>query len=144
MASIKLTNWYSDSKRHCSEGFPLESSQWGGGHSAYIAGEEGISTCSRLSWSQFPALGQFFSISYIKRLSKCPYSKKPLLPWQIPCCAPILTSRIILQKACRYKCLFCTNVCASSRLVSQVKWRLRKIYKKSTWYVRFQSKWNNI
>ena len=31
-----------------------------------------------------------------------------------------LTSRILLQKACSYKCQFCTKVCASSRLVSQV------------------------
>ena len=35
-----------------------------------------------------------------------------------------LTSRILLQKACSYKCQFCTKVCASSRLaelISQVK-----------------------
>ena len=31
-----------------------------------------------------------------------------------------LTSRILLQKVCSYKCQFCTKVCASSRLVSQV------------------------
>ena len=31
-----------------------------------------------------------------------------------------LTSRIILEKVCSYKCQFCTKVYASSRLVSQV------------------------
>ena len=31
-----------------------------------------------------------------------------------------LTSRILLQKACNYKCQFCTKVCASSRLISQI------------------------
>ena len=31
-----------------------------------------------------------------------------------------LTSRILLQKVCSYKCQFCTKVCAPSRLVSQV------------------------
>ena len=31
-----------------------------------------------------------------------------------------LRSRILLQKACSYKCQFCTKVCASSRLISQV------------------------
>ena len=31
-----------------------------------------------------------------------------------------LTSRILLQKVCSYKYQFCTKVCASSRLVSQV------------------------
>ena len=30
------------------------------------------------------------------------------------------TSRILLQKACSYECHFCTKVCASSRLFSQV------------------------
>ena len=29
-----------------------------------------------------------------------------------------MTSRILLQKVCSYKCQFCTKVCASSRLVS--------------------------
>ena len=31
-----------------------------------------------------------------------------------------LTLRILLQKVCSYKCQFCTKICASSRLVSQV------------------------
>ena len=31
-----------------------------------------------------------------------------------------LTSRILLQKASNYKCQFCTKICASSRLVSQI------------------------
>ena len=28
-------------------------------------------------------------MSYIKHLSKCPYSKKPLLPRKIPGCVPV-------------------------------------------------------
>ena len=31
-----------------------------------------------------------------------------------------LTSRTLLQNVCSYKCQFCSKVCASSRLVSQV------------------------
>ena len=36
----------------------------------------------------FPA-ESFFWLSYMKRLSKCPYSKKPPLPRKSPGCAPV-------------------------------------------------------
>ena len=56
-----------------------------------------------------------------------------------------LTSRILLQKACSYKSEFCSKACTSSKLVSQFKWWLGKIWRKTTWCVRFQSKcWNNM
>ena len=53
----------------------------------------------------------------------------------------------ILLKVCSYKCQFSAKVRTSSRLVSQVHmlWLLGKIYKKSTWCLRSQSKcWNNM
>ena len=37
-----------------------------------------------------------------------------------------LTSRILLRKGCSYKCQFCTKVCASSRLVSQIPIKMLK------------------
>ena len=43
-----------------------------------------------------------------------------------------LTLRILLQKVCSYKCQFCTKVCASSRLVSQVHMIAGKNIKKLT------------
>ena len=36
--------------------------------------------------------GQFFCMPYMKDLSKCPYSKKPLLPWKIPGCRPEISA----------------------------------------------------
>ena len=36
----------------------------------------------------FPA-EPFFCMSCVKCLSKCPYSKKPVLPQKIPVCAPV-------------------------------------------------------
>ena len=38
--------------------------------------------------SNFSPAGSFFWMSYMKRLSKCPYSKKPPLPRNIVGCAP--------------------------------------------------------
>ena len=35
----------------------------------------------------FPPVS-FFCMPYMKRLSKCPNSKKPSLPRKVPCCAP--------------------------------------------------------
>ena len=42
---------------------------------------------SILGKKNFPARF-FFSVSHVKRLSKCPYSKKPPLPRKIPGCVP--------------------------------------------------------
>ena len=53
----------------------------------------------------------------------------------------------ILLKVCSYKCQFCTKVCTSARLVSQVNvlWLLGKINRKSTCCLRSQSKcWSNM
>ena len=50
-----------------------------------------------------------------------------------------------LQKVCCHKCQFCTKVCASSRLASQVHMMTGKNIKKMYWCVTSQPKyWNNM